>query len=158
MSEPVVHLQWTPFHRLSVVELYALLRLRQEVFVVEQTCVFLDADGEDEHCMHLLAWDGDQLLGYLRVFPPGSRGAAEGVIGRVVVAPIARGKGLARRMMHEAHARVFTSYGDVPIFLSAQSHLAPFYGSLGYLVCGEGYDEDGIPHLPMRRPQSMGEQ
>ena len=147
----VMRWQWTGFDDLSLQELYALLRLRQEVFVVEQTCPYLDADGEDDICHHLLGWEDDALVAYLRVFPPGGSSHPEVVIGRVITAMPARGKGLGRELMAESHRRIVQTWGPQPIWLSAQAHLERFYGSLGYAICGPGYDEDGIPHVPMRR-------
>ena len=144
--------QWSPFDALTTTELYAALRLRQAVFVVEQDCPYLDADGQDPAAMHLLGWDGEALVAYVRAFPPGATAHPEAVIGRVVVHGGRRGEGLGRAVMLEAHRRAGVAWPGRPIWLSAQAHLARWYGSLGYAVCGEGYDEDGIPHLPMRRP------
>jgi ElaA protein len=144
---------WCPFDALSASDLYTVLRLRQEVFVVEQDCAYLDADGSDAACHHLLGWREGVLAAYLRVFPPGTCGEhPEVVIGRVITAASARGEGLGRTLMEEGHRQSVQTWGAQPIWLSAQAHLARFYGSLGYVVCGPGYDEDGIPHLPMRRP------
>lgn len=130
--------------------LYRVLALRSEVFVVEQTCAYLDADGRDVDAWHLLGWDGDALAAYLRVFFPTALDPAAH-IGRVVVPPTHRGRGLGRAAMREAIRRIEAVLGPVPIALSAQAHLRSFYGALGFEVDGPGYDEDGIPHLPMRR-------
>ena len=143
--------QWLTFAELDTHTLYAAMKLRQEVFVVEQTCAYLDADGDDPIACHLLGWQGDELIAYLRAFPPGTTSHPEVVIGRVIIAAPARGRGLSRALMQEAHRHVVRAWGDAPIFLSAQFHLEGLYNSLGYSVCGPGYDEDGIPHLPMRR-------
>ena len=141
--------QWTSFDALSLHELYAVLRLRQEVFVVEQTCPYLDADGQDGLCHHLLGWKDDTLVAYLRAFPPNTTAHPEAVIGRVITAMPVRGQGMGRVLMEEGHRRMAAQWGAQPIWLSAQAHLARFYGSLGYVICGPGYDEDGIPHVPM---------
>lgn len=146
--------QWTSFSDLDLATLYAVMRVRQEVFVVEQTCAYLDADGADPAAFHLLGWSDDTLVAYLRVFPPGSTDHPEAVIGRVIITEPHRGRGLSRALMHEAHAQMARQWGDAPSWLSAQAHLEGLYRSLGYAVCGAGYDEDGIPHLPMRRPAS----
>lgn len=131
--------------------LYAVLTLRQQVFVVEQDCPYLDADGRDPAAMHLVAVGGagtNDVVAYLRAFGPDpDDGAAR--IGRVVTAPAVRGTGLGRLLMREGADRVRATWGPVPIRLSAQAHLERFYASLGFAVCGPGYDEDGIPHLPM---------
>ena len=152
--------QWVPFGALRLPELYAALRLRQEVFVVEQTCPYLDADGADPSCHHLLGWapgdgdDDDVLLAYLRVFPPDTVRAGEAVIGRVVTSGAVRRQGLGRALMVEGHRRVRSAWGAVPVWLSAQTYLRDFYTSLGYAQVGPGYLEDDIPHIPMRRAAS----
>ncbi|MFT5679549.1 MAG: ElaA protein [Myxococcota bacterium] len=143
--------QWSPFDALSTTDLYTVLRLRQEVFVVEQDCVYLDADGGDLTCHHLLGWQDGVLVAYLRAFPPGGDPHPEVVIGRVLTAESVRGTGQGRVLMEEGHRQAAATWGPQPIWLSAQAHLSRFYGSLGYAVAGPGYDEDGIPHLPMRR-------
>jgi len=138
------------FDDLALDELYAILRLRQEVFVVEQTCVYLDADGRDLEAWHLCGVEDDELVAYLRIFGPGDDGCVH--LGRVIVVEAARGRGLGRELMERGADLAMARFGPHPVHLSAQAHLEPFYGSLGYVVTGEGYDEDGIPHLPMRRP------
>lgn len=144
--------QWSTFETLSPEVLYAALALRQAVFVLEQRCFYLDADGRDRAARHLLGWGSDgALLAYLRAFPPGAI-HPEASIGRVLTAPSVRGRGWGRALVREGHRRVAAQWGPVPIRLSAQAHLRGFYESLGYAVCGPGYEEDGIPHLPMRRP------
>jgi ElaA protein len=130
--------------------LYELLRLRQEVFVVEQRCFYQDLDGLDPLAVHLLMSDEQGLCGGLRVFPPDERGSAR--IGRVLTALRVRARGLGRPLMRAGEAEVVARFGPVPIRLSAQAHLERFYASLGYAVDGPGFDEDGIPHLPMSRP------
>lgn len=117
--------------------------------MVEQACAYPDADGLDPRAWHLLGQE-ETLRAYLRVFAPGER-REEAVIGRVVTAPSVRGTGLGRALMAEGLSRIEGGWGTVPVWLSAQAHLAPFYGGFGFAVCGPGYDEDGIPHLPMRR-------
>lgn len=139
---------WKPFHALELAELHDLLQLRSEIFVVEQTCAYLDVDGRDPHAYHLLVHDDDGLVAYLRAFPPGADG--EAVIGRVVVRKRARGQGWGGELMREGHRRVWSTWGPRPIAISAQAYLERFYGELGYRVTGPAYDEDGIPHLPMR--------
>ncbi len=142
--------QWSPFSELSLDDLYAALSLRQAVFVVEQDCPYLDADGLDAQAHHLLGWKDGELVAYLRTFPPGVV-YAEACIGRVVTSQAVRRDGFGRALMETAHARMAETYGATPIKLSAQAYLERFYASLGYAVVGPGYDEDGIPHLQMRR-------
>ena len=146
----VLQWSWKNWKELSQDDLYALLRLRQDVFVVEQDCPYSDADGCDPSCFHLLGRYNEMLAAYLRVFPPGQY-REEIVIGRVVTAIQLRGKGLGSALMIEGERSATEAFGSHPFFLSAQAHLKPWYNSLGYKVCGIGYDEDGIPHLPMRK-------
>lgn len=147
--------RWSTFSELSGEALYAALALRQAVFVVEQDCAYLDADGRDHHAHHLLGWRGGVLVAYLRAFPPGGF-YAEAAIGRVITATSARAEGLGRALMEEGHRRSAATWGPGPIKISAQAYLRRFYESLGYRVVGPAYDEDGIPHLPMVRSPHGG--
>jgi ElaA protein len=151
MDVAEVHLRqlWSPWMELSRDELYAILALRQQVFVVEQRCLYLDADGRDPEAWHL-RWHRDQeLVAYLRAFPPDEAGDAW--IGRVIVAPSLRGTGLGRPLMQAGLEAVASTFGACPVKVSAQAHLAAYYGSLGFVIVGEEYLDDGIPHVPMRR-------
>jgi ElaA protein len=139
--------RWATFGELSTDALYAVLAARAEVFVVEQRCVYVDPDGLDRDALHLLGWDGEVLVAYLRVLPAGVR-FPEAAIGRVLTAATHRGRGLGRAVVGEALRRL----GAWPLALSAQAHLEGFYGSFGFVRTGAAYDEDGIPHVPMRRP------
>lgn len=141
------------FSALTPDALYAALALRQRVFVVEQRCVYLDADGRDAVARHLLGWERERLVAYARVLPPGGR-FVEHAIGRVVVAPEARGRGIARALMERAIASIRSTHGEVPIALSAQAHLERFYASLGFEPASDVYDEDGIAHVDMRRARA----
>lgn len=146
-----MQVEYAPFEGLSGRDVYDLLALRQEIFVVEQRCAFLDADGLDLGAQHLLMRDDTHALAaYVRVLPPGTKFPTHS-IGRVVVAAAHRGTGLGRGVMREAIARVEAAHGAVPITLSAQAHLEGFYGSLGFVTISDRYDEDGIPHVDMRR-------
>jgi ElaA protein len=139
------------FDALTVLELYAILRLRQDVFVVEQKCAYADADGLDAIATHLFASDGDAVIACARLFAPGQR-RREAVIGRVVTAPSQRRTGLGRELMRRAIAAIEERHGGVPIWLGAQKYLQRFYESFGFVRDGDDYLEDDIPHLPMRRP------
>jgi ElaA protein len=139
------------FHELTVDELYAILRLRQEVFVVEQTCAYLDCDDHDQRSIHLFTTDDDTVVAYARVLPPGEK-FAEASLGRVVTAKSARRTGAGRAIVQRAIEVIERRFGRVPIRISAQSYLARFYGELGFSRDSEEYPEDGIPHLEMRRP------
>jgi ElaA protein len=132
-------------------ELYAVLRLRAEVFVVEQRCAYLDPDGRDEAALHVRALAHGTLLAYARVVPPGGHFASCAAIGRVVVAPAARGQGLGRAIVQAAMEAHFARAGVSELALAAQAHLQGLYGSLGFARRGETYDEDGIAHVDMYR-------
>lgn len=125
---------------------YALWRLRQQVFVIEQDCPYPDLDGRDLEpgARHFLLEEDGELVGCLRLLDDGDAWR----IGRVVVAPAARGRGLADELMREAMARV----RDRRTRLDAQTGLAGWYASYGFTTSGSEFVEDGIPHLPMERP------
>jgi ElaA protein len=133
-------------------QLYAILQLRAQVFVVEQQCAYQDVDGQDlegDTC-HLMAWDGNQLVAYLRLLDPELQGG-DVVIGRVIIAPHARGAGLGHELMDQALKQIEERWPETPIYLSAQTHLQGYYGRYGFVVTGEEFFEDGIPHIGMRR-------
>lgn len=145
--------QWLRFSELGLDDLYDLLALRAQVFVVEQRCAYLDPDGLDRSAWQLLGRDADGALqAALRVVDPGFK-YAEPSIGRVVTAPAWRGRGAGRALMVEGLARCQAAWPGQGIRISAQSHLSPFYGTLGFEAVGEPYLEDDIPHWEMfRRP------
>jgi ElaA protein len=144
------------FEALTGAEVYAILRLRQEVFVVEQACAYLDADGLDAKAAHLFAVDdAGEAVACARIFAPGVKHEAA-VIGRVVTSGSVRRTGIGRELMRRSIAAIEERHGKVPIWLGAQKYLERFYGSFGFVRDGEDYDEDGIPHLPMRRPAVSG--
>ncbi len=147
-------LHWTtkPFDALSLAELYALLQLRSEVFVVEQTCVFQDIDGHDQAAYHLLGYTAaGELAAYARLFAPGSS-YVQVSIGRVVSSPRHRRGGLGRALLTQAIAECEALFGAQPIKIGAQCYLQAFYESFGFVPQGEPYLEDGIPHQYMLRP------
>jgi ElaA protein len=128
--------------------LYEILRLRIDVFVVEQDCAFGDLDGRDREptCRHLWIEEGGEVVGYLRILPPPcstTRGPTE--IGRVVTRPAARSTGVGARLMRAALLRI-----DGPSTVNAQSRLADWYGHFGFVVDGDEFLEDDIAHVPMR--------
>lgn len=134
-------------------ELYALMALRQEVFVVEQRCPYLDADGYDPRASHLWATDpsGAYPIAYCRIFPPGVK-YPEASIGRVASAGSVRRTGAGRALMTEALRRLDADAGAaVPVRISAQSYLQRFYEGFGFRVVSEPYLEDDIPHVEMLR-------
>lgn len=135
-----------PFDRLDAATAYDVWRLRQAVFVVEQACPYPDLDGRDPEpgTRHVLLRDDDTLLGYARVLDDGDVWR----IGRVVLAPAARGRGLADALMRTA----LEACPGRDVVLDAQSPLTGWYETLGFTVSGQEYLEDGIPHTPMRKP------
>jgi ElaA protein len=138
------------FEDLRVGELYEVLRLRSEVFVVEQQCIFQDIDGADRHAMHLLGVQGGELDAYARCFEPGTK-FSEASIGRVAVRKSARGTGLGYALMEQAVAAISQVWGPQAIRIGAQTQLQAFYGQHGFKDVGTYYLEDGIPHLEMLR-------
>lgn len=145
-------LKWkcVPFVELSLEELYAIIRLRNEVFVVEQNCVFQDADNKDQFCHHLMAWDGNTLAAYARLVPPGVI-YDEVSIGRVITSKPYRGAGTGRKLMHNAIVNSALIFGEKNIKIGAQLYLKKMYESFGFQQVGEAYIEDGIPHIYMYR-------
>ena len=138
------------FGEFTNLELYEMLRLRSEVFVVEQNCVYQDLDNKDPKSIHLLYYANDELAGCTRLLPTGLS-YDDISIGRVVIAPTFRGLGLGKKIMEASIAGCQEKFGKSPIRISAQYHLSNFYQSLGFMEQGEPYDEDGIPHIEMLR-------
>jgi ElaA protein len=136
------------FPELTLEELYKLLQLRSEIFVVEQECIFLDMDDKDQKALHVLGWEGNELAAYARVFGPGDY-FTEASIGRVAVGGSFRGRGLGIHIMKESIDAVKKRYAHAEIALSAQKYLEKFYEDLGFVTEGKEYLEDGIPHLRM---------
>ena len=143
-----IHWYAKAFIDLSPAELYKILQLRCEVFVVEQNCVFLDADNKDEGCIHFMGFENDELVACTRLVPPGYI-YDEISIGRVVTSPKHRGKGLGRELMQRSIELCKQFFGDGPIKIGAQCYLLNFYAALGFKVVGEKYLEDGIEHVHM---------
>lgn len=144
--------RWSRFEDLGVDDLYDALALRSRVFVVEQNCVFLDADGYDRQSWHLLGRDAaGALQALLRAVDPGLK-CAEPSIGRVITAPPYRGTGAGHRLITEGLARCAQVWPGQAVRIGAQSRLESFYASHGFVTVGVPYIEDGIPHLEMLRP------
>ncbi|MFY7878585.1 MAG: GNAT family N-acetyltransferase [Lacibacter sp.] len=139
------------FQELTPKELYDILSLRNSVFVVEQNCVYLDTDHKDERSFHLWCQSPDAaVVAYCRLLPPGVS-YKEASVGRVVVHPDYREKGLGRQLMQEAMLQCSSLFNTDAIVISAQFHLARFYRSLGFREQGAVYLEDGIEHIEMHR-------
>jgi ElaA protein len=142
------------FDELSAAELYAMLALRSQVFVVEQQCVYLDPDGLDLTAHHLFGWSTDSpraLVCGVRLLAPGVV-YDDASIGRVVTAPAHRGSGLGRTVMRRALLECARLYPGQAVTIGAQRYLEQFYAALGFTSISEPYEEDGIPHVKMRRP------
>ena len=143
---------WTlkPFQELTPAELYDILRLRSEVFVVEQQCIFLDMDNKDQDCHHLQGRIDGELVVSVRIVPPGLS-YDEPAIGRVVGSPRFRGIGAGKALMQKAIAETIRLYGNQPIKIGAQLYLKKFYEEQGFVQCSDTYMEDEIPHIKMIR-------
>lgn len=137
------------FSDLTTEELYEILKLRVEVFVVEQNCPYPEVDGHDRAALHLIGKEEGLITAYARVLPPGTANE-HAAIGRVVVRKSRRGQGLARELVTKAKEIALEQYGNAPIHLSAQLHLESFYASCGFKATSSPYEEDGIPHVDMR--------
>ena len=136
------------FDALTPNELYQILTLRSEVFVVEQQCVFLDMDQKDQKSEHLMFWDEKNLVAYCRILP-GGVSYTEPSIGRVVSSPRYRKTGAGRLLMQQAIEIARQRYGNQAIRIGAQLYLKKFYASLGFEAQGDIYLEDGIEHIEM---------
>nr|WP_315144837.1 GNAT family N-acetyltransferase [uncultured Flavobacterium sp.] len=145
-------LQWKikDFESLSVNELYDILRLRSEIFVVEQNCVYLDLDGKDKKGLHLIGEFEGKILAYSRLFKPGIS-FDNASIGRVVVDANYRDKKWGHELMREAIAGIENHFGESKITIGAQLYLKKFYESHGFVQTSEMYLEDDIPHIEMKR-------
>jgi len=145
-----MQLQWLlkKFDELTPLELYNVLRIRSEVFVVEQNCVFLDMDNKDQQCFHLMGSHDNELVAYVRLLPPGLA-YDEVSIGRVVSSPLYRGSGAGKLLMRKAISTAIELFGQQPIRIGAQLYLKNFYSSLGFEPQGDIYMEDGIQHIIM---------
>ncbi len=142
--------EWKSFDQLSADQLYTILTVRQEVFVLEQSCLYLDADGKDRRSFHLMGFDEDDLVAYARIVEPGIS-YKEVSIGRILSSKKVRGTGSGRELMVQALGRIQKAYGDVPVRISAQSYLKEFYQQFGFEPTGKEYLEDEIPHMEMLR-------
>ncbi|GAA5069450.1 GNAT family N-acetyltransferase [Lysobacter panacisoli] len=155
MSAPLPTIRWqaVPFRELDIDTLYALLRVRSEVFVVEQQCVYLDPDGKDRHpdTLHVLGFaDDGAIAGYLRILAPGLS-YPQVSFGRVLTAPAYRGRGLGDPMIAAALTHIDARWPGADVQIGAQAHLQPFYARHGFAPSSEPYVEDGIPHIDMLR-------
>lgn len=140
------------FADLTLMQLYAITQLRERVFVVEQKCAYIDADGADPSCRHLWAERDGEVAAYLRIVPAGVK-FAEVSIGRVITAPSARSTGLGRELMKRG---IVEAGGDkLPIRIGAQAHLSNWYAEFGFERASDVYWEDDIAHVEMVRPATI---
>jgi ElaA protein len=144
--------RFAPFSDLSPNEVHDLYRLRVDVFIVEQNCVFQDVDGIDPQCWHLLGREGGELVAYCRFVPPGVK-FAQPSIGRVITARSVRRTGMGRVLMREAMKRAERLWPGQLLRIGAQAHLERFYNEFGFTKSSEPYDEDGILHIEMETAQ-----
>ena len=136
------------FNELTPVELYRILQLRNEVFVLEQYCVYQDADDKDQLSLHFCGWDNEKLVAYTRIIPP-RISYTEASIGRVVTSPLYRKTGAGRQLMQESISHTFSRFNCPVIKIGAQVYLTKFYQSLGFVQSSEPYLQHGIPHIEM---------
>jgi len=150
--------QCSPFDELSNRALYAILKARQLVFVVEQNCPFLDADDADQHCWHLMGWtvrdSVNTLAAYARLVPPGVK-YGEPSIGRVITSPEFRRQSLGKELMTRAVRAMEELYPGLAIRIGAQQYLERFYSGFGFVTVSPAYIEDGIPHVEMVRQSGI---
>jgi len=139
------------FEDLTPHELYAIMQLRNEVFVVEQNCAYQDADNKDLHSFHLMGWKDNKLVAYTRLLPPGLS-YPEPSIGRVVTSPSVRKEGYGRELMKTSIDNIYNLFGHQPVRIGAQLYLKNFYASLGFQQTSDVYLEDGIEHIEMILP------
>lgn len=142
--------EWKRFDDLTADEVYTILCVRQQVFVLEQECLYLDADGKDRQSFHLMGFDGEELVAYARILDAGVS-YAEVSMGRILTTDKVRGKGAGIELMEVGLARIEEQYGKVPVRISAQTYLLDFYEKFGFKSTGKEYLEDEIPHTEMLR-------
>jgi ElaA protein len=137
------------FTDLSNFELYKILQLRNEVFIVEQNCVYQDCDDKDLKAYHFTGWQGEKLVAYTRLLAKGISYEDAASIGRVVTSPSVRGKNVGKELMRQSIDKVYNLFGKVSIRISAQLYLKHFYESFSFVQKGGVYMEDGIEHISM---------
>lgn len=140
--------QCSKFDQLQTLQLYQILQLREEVFVIEQNCIYKDMDDQDQQALHLTGFREDVLICYTRLLPSGLKYAGAS-IGRVITRQGIRGEGLGKLLMQQSIRHCHENWPGQSISISAQKHLELFYNTLGFSTQSEPYDEDGIPHIEM---------
>ena len=149
------NLQWDihKFEDLNARQLHDILKLRQDVFIIEQDCMYTDIDGNDPHALHLIGYQEHQLIAYARIFEPGKK-YTEASVGRIVIGADARNLGLGKVLVKRANDYCDRMYSNEGIRIEAQAHLIGFYSELGYRTVGDIYGVDGIEHIQMVRTGS----
>ena len=154
----MIEWQWSGFADLTALAVHEMLALRQQVFVLEQKCLYADIDGLDPAAHHLLGWKTvagkRELAATLRCLAPGAK-YGEMSLGRVVTSPSARGTGLGRELVAQGIACAERLHPGHAIRIGAQAHLEAFYAGFGFRTVSAPYDEDGIPHIDMLRPAAV---
>ncbi len=143
--------QCKSFSELTVEELYKILQLRNQVFVVEQQSAYQDCDGKDPLSFHLMGWNDSELIAYTRLVPKGISYPDAASIGRVVTAPSVRRKNIGKQLMAKSLEEVKKLFGETPLKISAQLYLLRFYKSFSFEPTGDVYLEDGIEHIAMKK-------
>ncbi|MEL7146656.1 MAG: GNAT family N-acetyltransferase [Bacteroidota bacterium] len=145
-------LQWSvkKLEEIDALQLYALLKLRADVFIIEQDCIYPDMDDKDQKALHVIGTIRGKVVAYTRIFAAGDY-AQEASFGRVVIHPDFRGHQIGHLLVNQSTAAIETHFGPQPIKISAQEHLTKFYQAHGFEPRGVGYLEDGIPHIAMLR-------
>jgi ElaA protein len=151
INNHMINWSFKKFDNLTSHELYSVLQLRNEVFVVEQNCVFQDADDKDQDSHHLMGWDDETLVAYSRIVPSGIAYDSFPSIGRVVTSPKTRRSGIGKILMQQSIEELQKLFGQSSIKLGAQLYLKKFYESFGFVQSSDVYIEDGIPHIEMIR-------
>ncbi len=147
---PPRNIKWnfTEFDKLQAGDLYKALKLRQDIFIIEQDCIYPDLDNVDYHSFHLLGYSGDTLAAYLRVVPPGTI-FTEPSLGRIIVSREYRKTGIGSELVKRGIKHTHQLYNLCPIRIEAQAHLRKFYQGLGFSKVTDAYEKDGIPHIQM---------
>lgn len=143
-----MNLEIKSFSELTGKEIYEILRIRSEIFVVEQKCIYNDTDGKDLESLHLMTKENGIIKAYLRILKPGVS-YTDASIGRVLVINSARGKGLARKIVQAGIDYIINNWKETKITIGGQDYLRTFYESLGFKPVTKVYLDDGIPHLDM---------
>ncbi|TXC81501.1 GNAT family N-acetyltransferase [Luteibaculum oceani] len=146
-----MNIKIVPFQNLALEELYNILKLRSEIFVVEQDCIYNDPDGADLDAHHLIASEKGKIIGTARIFAPGIK-HEESSFGRLGILEDYRERGYAHDLVKEIHSFIKQQHGNVPVRIEAQVHLRAFYSRHGYVAEGASYNLDDIEHIQMLRP------